>query len=1597
MNVSQNVLDAIDILTDNAVQKAKYDKTIQAMILSCQDETIGQYRCKYQDSTIIAFSTNTDVIYTQGSMVYIQVPQGDFSKQKTILGSTSKLGINYISQAVGDQAYEKIGANCIKSSGQFYLNTNNKDYIYTIYTAPHQEDSTDQNTNNESITTQETQTSQTGDNESTITQEIPTTQIESGEQSTIPAITINDQAIQLYLKESSSIILGASIQTSIDPVRQLRGHYGMIFNLTFNDNASGAQVTRSYMIDENLMVDNPYRLTYKTRQYEIFDIDGPNFVRVQSIQIFNKDFPNANDSITNELLESGDIVFSDFEITGAVRMSESQINGIAINLQTPDGKFFNTIPKETNEWGNIYRRIIAQVKIKGKLATAAQKIAFYWGRQHIGVTAKSKQYNRFLGRGWQCLNQFNIIQSEQKNLDDVITQEDIIQWVPGSDTYVLYLKNALAENNRFKVAIVYDGTVVTKQINIQNLASNAFKLSIESDSGTEFYFDNGHPNLTCLIGGQDLGEDENRYSFYWGYVSKQGVLQQLNQTTDENLPEGSQIVKRNKIYNVQVSNIVSFGTFKCSVYMNNDDGSQSFLGTAAILITNKLQVEGTYSLVIENGAAAFQYDENGVSPTNKSLNNPQTIQALSFTLYDNAGNALEVNTSNSQIRWIFPVENTLLVKSSQVDAVQPYPDAPYVYIDNALELPYQIANRYNINNQNNQIKLQINYQMNISLSAITQFTFVKQGDPGTNGTNYVVRVLPNTGMNEPPLRPMITQIGDGNELDQCIVNYGVGMMNTETKTSFTKGSGLAFFKVQLWESGELVWQGVSFENNNYNVEKSSIQPAQVYWQSLKDKYDQHVFEIDDHTSGIFKYVGRGRWPGKSLATIIKCTISYQGRNYYGTLPVIIRNIIDENYKFKLKDNTGFDYVLYTSDGVSPQYARYLFEIQCQKKSGDEKWEDISLNENISYTFQPISKQIIIDENNNEEDLNLLKIVQREGTHQKNQFEVSPAAQYDGACVNIAVLCTIIQTIQSDDTQISKEIGKLRIPIHFLLNKYGLAHLNEWDGNSIQIKDDGGYILSPQMGAGEKNENNQFTGVLMGEVKEAGKKSSQVGLFGYANGDRTFFLDSKSGGALLGKNNAGRIIINPSSNKAILVSNNYWSDDNFNDSGFPKDVNKKSNGGKDKDGKSIGAGMLIDLSTPQIKFGSGNFSVTKEGYLHAVGGGDIAGWQITDDELIGTWNLNGKITSTHLRKNGVIYSGKHNSLRVNTNENQTPEEGFYLSEYGLSIGSKFIVDKNGVLKLGDGATLNPIDKFKKHWTIDSNDSGQSYIAYGGTTALSEANNDNDTTAQVYLGTDGISLGTRFSITNQGALKAYSGEIGGWVISKTQLKSSSNNIVLKANGSIEGGKTGTKDGKDYNYTWSIGTDGKAKFNYITANNGGKIGGWTINGNMLSSNGLILNGNNGTITGGGMAWNGNDININISGLGSCAPGLTTGAGSMYGSSGFLGSKSEGNAPLKWSNGELSLNNGVTIGNLEINENGWITHKKGEVLITNDSVYAKTLITDDGVQFGSEKEDLKITPSIMRLARSGKLTFSDGSTMIFTRGFLTSVTSKSSEVKWS
>ena len=46
-------------------------------------------------------------------------------------------------------------------------------------------------------------------------------------------------------------------------------------------------------------------------------------------------------------------------------------------------------------------------------------------------------------------------------------------------------------------------------------------------------------------------------------------------------------------------------------------------------------------LIINNGTQTFKYDEAGVSPASDSLDNPQIILPLSFTVYDNLGQPID--------------------------------------------------------------------------------------------------------------------------------------------------------------------------------------------------------------------------------------------------------------------------------------------------------------------------------------------------------------------------------------------------------------------------------------------------------------------------------------------------------------------------------------------------------------------------------------------------------------------------------------------------------------------------------------------------------------------------------------------------------------------------------------------------------------------------------------------------------------------------------------------------------------------------------------------------------------------------------------------
>ena len=1468
MSISEKVLDAIQILADNSVKKADYDRTIQAQILSCEDATIGKYRCRYQDAVFYAYSNNTDITYSNGALVYILVPGNDFKKEKTILGTTKKLGINYITQAEGDQAYDIIGTNGIEDHKTFYLDTSYKNYSYTLYKSDRKKND----------------------------------------------INVNQQALQRYVRMASSIIVGATIKTSIDPKRQLRGHYGITYNLKFIDNATGLQTIRSYTLDEDNMVDQPYRLLYPTRQIQIYNVDGANFVEVDSIELFCKDFPESTEHANSPLIKEEDphdIQLTLLELVGASRMTEGQINGVAITFYTPQGTFF---PAGESSGQKLIK---AQVRVKGKLVAADQRISFYWGKQNLSVTPSSPYYNKYLGRGWKCINSSNVIDS------DVKTQAPItIEWIPGKDTYIFDYNEATAKDNWLKVAIVYDGNIISKKINIQNLGDKPYPI-IESSDGTKFYYDVGHPTLTTKIvkniDGQikEIDYKGRQFHYYWAYEDNTGNLIELPQIFGENSPNSIynktksdldslkddiqknknandinelkealkqydfiQRVQKNQIHDVQIRNITSFGTFKCSVIQRVNDSTiesggfrDDYIGTAQIILTNSLDGANLYSLVINNGSTVYQYNENGISPNNKSLDMPQQISALTFTVYDDQGKPLDsnmiVNDSKCKVRWKIPTEETLLVDEMPKDSG--FLNAGYMCYDDVDTLMYNINNRYDIKKQNNQIQLTVNYK-GMSLNARTNFTFAKQGEPGTNGTEYIVKIVPNTTMNNPPLWLIITKNINNNEY---WLNYGIGSAASFTKIGVNTVMGNGYpFKAQLWQNGEQIWQGYQ-RKNNYE----GIQPDLIHWEVLKNVYKQGLEDysaLEITSENQVKYLGEkpsGTTETNILkitgANIIKCSITYggQGKTYYGTLPVTTAQVLNQNYRIGLRDFTGFRHVLYTSDGINPQYDNsHPFEFYCEELI-DKTWEDVSNvqgEHQIIYNFSAIGNYQSYDETYTSTNANLLTILgeaYRKGLT-PNQCPARPAARYDGQCVNVAICCEMTH-------QNGEIIGKIKVPIHYLLNKFGLSHINDWDGNSVQVNTDGGYILSPQMGAGVKNSSNQFTGVLMGEVITPNKKESDIGLLGYANGNRTIFLNSKNGSAIFGKANKGQIVIDPTSkdedNDALLYSGNFWKE--YNQSGLPLSYQTSN---------ELHQGLLINLSKPEIRYGNNNFSVNKDGHIHAVGGGDIAGWTVSNTKLSSkntaiTLDSSGKIYSTKIvEKDGERVPQPHDSLN-NSNE------GFYLAANGLSIGDKFKISNQGRLRIGEGAVTE--DKESKYWDINGyietdkkgkpiyDENGKikrrSYISYGGITGFSKAITVDEDASHVqkkantvYIGTDGITLGKRFSVNANGELIAYSGTIGGWTIDSSRIYAknadlNSISIELNKNGSIKGGYSNVYIDENHpneNTQWSINNKGVASFNYIQANNGGKIGGWNISSTGFSKGKLYLN-SDGSI--GGSHW--------------------------------------------------------------------------------------------------------------------------------------------------
>lgn len=1139
-NIGNEFLEAIDIIASSKINSAGFNRTIQATIIQCQDATIGKYKVRYQDGIFYAYTQNSSVSYSKDTLVYILIPNGDMSSQKIILGSVSKLGANYINIITNEQQYNVVGNNVIKepNANNWNLCSYSSGAI-VLY---------NKNSNNN-------------------------------------VLTIDNRAAEEYFKNSDCIMISADVRTNLPEQQHRSGNYGIKIGLNFKDPGTSSQriTTRDYYLSVDEMTGDPYNFVIKTKQQKILDIDKENFVEINDIELFVKNFPNQATG------KKPDIFISNIQLCGVEKLSVNDLNSYALVLKTPKGYIFTTKDTSTS-----VRTIEAQLRIKGQPADPTdQNIQYFWFEEDNSIISDSPFYNKYGGQGWKCLNQYNVIQeASQQGSQEPATA--VYQFLSGSYQLNILKNNIITEHKKYKCVLIYSGNVFSKEIQFLNTDSE-YKVEIQSDSGTHFYLNNGTPILSCLCynrsNNQDTQLDSDNFDYVWSVVNN---VNNFNIISNSN----NRYVLNQNTLQLNVNTITNFSTFKCSVFSKQNNFQ---IGTASIVIYNSLEQEDKgLSLVINNKSQVFKYSTTGISPASSQLEHPIDIIALTFNLYQNGQLLSDSEIGNCDITWKVPQSNYTLIKPSSNYTEEPKQEGDhYRLYKNLTSFGFTIEDNYDFYKNENQIELQVVYN-GAKIIERTDLIFIKEGQMGTNGTDFVCRIVPNViNGTKIPLNPTIYY--DGSEVNFNWDNAGI--------------SDGRWFKAQLWHNGSLIYQ----ENKKTDLSNQNKQVTIRNWEILKNRYNSLLedktlininFQDDNNQNGWWSFsfdstnIPDSNYINWCFANIVKVTLQYDNSTYYATLPLNFYRLWDNNYKIELKDYSGFNRVLYSSGGTKPFYDSHApFIINTYHKVGLE-WEDVSLNDEILYQWfyigsiqertgdltwrekreitsnEGVSSGYWLSEARPRYDL------EEENIILKNQKWIKPSENYSGQCVTVGLACRVYTE--------NNLIGWFLAPIHMSLNRYENSAFNDWDGNSIELGDNnGGLILAPQVGAGIKSgEDNSFTGLFIGTAKDSkeeliksatslnafGDFNEDVGLFGYSSGRRSIFLDARTGKAIFGTTGAGQIIIDPSTQQALIRSGNY----------VPAQDNIP------------GSGMQINLSEPNIDFGSGNFSVSSTGLLKAKG-------------------------------------------------------------------------------------------------------------------------------------------------------------------------------------------------------------------------------------------------------------------------------------------------------------------------------------------------------------------------------------------------------------
>lgn len=961
--------------------------------------------------------------------------------------------------------------------------------------------------------------------------------------------TDTDTLLKVYNKEFDKFIIKASFMTNFLG-NHIQGNYGLkltlrLVNVNKEKETDPEYITKDFILDTTSFTGNIYELSSYSPQYAVFQIPKNSFLGVESFTFFQEGM--EVDVWTKPDPSNPTSTTTQKIKTPNIYVKDISVNYVQILDYTQDTYYVLIDTPKGNNMSEKISEITANPRLiyKGENVISDSSCEVYWYKENPDALVGTPLYSAQVGCGWELIN------DEAKVSKNILTIS----------------KNDVIIEQRYKVLILYGKkqSPFTGIVTIYNSESTYSDIELLRDTVKDkdyLYIKNQEykgswyrelPNGSYINLGSNyaVGEVKILQNVKIGekrtqeFNEKKEVITKVEDITIPSLD----------IYNkVNITEFLTYPSFTiyCKIYKKDEEGNYTFLVTRHYEVSNV--GEETDVTVSFEGEKIYRYDANGDIAIEES-EKEKTIDGK-IAWREGAGTAFKV-------KWIDSYGEVI-----GTTAIQPKNSMmEKVYVDGYNVLHYTIKPKYYNYCQNNTLTMQIITIEGKTYNFPCDILFVKDGEQGTNGTTYITMIRP-VKLEEKKYKIdtdyKVMMQGQSQAFKAYVYKDGKQIENNSNYELLFDWSAEGFDLPSLGNEktyGQII-----------NITTPTNEPAVITVTKKVPQLDPMGRPmIDSEGNAIVQEVTETTGYYSPRGYILKVAVTIRDKSTEGQRAAKIYYNLPLAVAFKVKEfqtetfNTNIpNFVQYESDG---SIASYKYEELYVTYNGSEQ---ILNGEILSYAKDAIN------------------ITQVDG---KYYLQPVNSYYYQTGSAGIQI-------------KLPNDNGYIVYSIMMYRNTFGNNYINGWDGTQLKLDEAGNYLLAAMVGAGRKNSDNTFTGVVMGTIKDGGKEKD--GLFGYSGGQQTFSLDAETGNATFGVNK--EILITPKESTITGNSTN----------GFMKlkliptsDSDKAIEVQYDKETK-----FSIDYTGKMTAEKAKIHGDIYANYIEANKGGNIGGWIINSNQLTG---------------------------------------------------------------------------------------------------------------------------------------------------------------------------------------------------------------------------------------------------------------------------------------------------------------------------------------------------------------------------------------------